>query len=77
VPSAAGAKVTVVASWPGTVLGVADALSCRGGGDADLAVQDLVVGGDEVMSGTGAVSAGTGAVSAGIVRVRGITCCLT
>ena len=56
-----------VASWPGAVLGVVDAVSCgggnRGGNDAELAEQGLVVSGGEVMS-------GTGAVGAGIVRVR-------
>ena len=57
-----------MASWPSAVLGVVDAVSCgggnRGGNDAELAVQGLVVSGGEVMS-------GTGAVGAGIVRVRG------
>src|SRR6266480_4829985 len=42
-----------VASWPGAVLGVVDAVSCGGGdrvgGDAELAVQGLVVGGGAVM----------------------------
>src|SRR5260370_23096180 len=43
-----------VASGPGAVLGVADAVSCgggnRGGSDAGLAVQGLVVSGGAVMS---------------------------
>jgi hypothetical protein len=41
-----------VASWPGAVLGVVDAVSCgsgnRGGSDAELAVQDLGVSGGAV-----------------------------
>jgi len=40
------------ASWPGAVLGVVDAISCgggnRGGSDAALAVQGLVVSGGAV-----------------------------
>ena len=59
-----------MASWPSAVLGVVDAVSCgggnRGGNEAELAVQGLVVSGGEVMSGTGAV-----AVGAGIVRGAG------
>src|SRR6476469_6727056 len=42
-----------VASWPGAVLGVVDAVSCGGGdrvgGNAELSVQGLVVGGGAVM----------------------------
>jgi hypothetical protein len=53
-------------AWPGAVLGVVDAVSCRGASDAELAVLGLVVSGGEVMSGTGAV-----AVGAGIVRGAG------
>jgi hypothetical protein len=53
VPSATGARVTGVASWPGAVLGVVDAVLCgggdRGGGDAELAVQGLVVSGGAVV----------------------------
>jgi hypothetical protein len=41
-----------VASWPGAVLGVVDAVSCgsgnRGGSDAELAVQGLGVSGGAV-----------------------------
>ncbi len=43
-----------MASWPGAVLGVVDAVSCsgdRGGSDADLAVQGLVFSGGAVAFG--------------------------
>jgi hypothetical protein len=67
-PPAAGAKVAgwppgrapVWAPWMLSPCGGGN----RGGNDAELAVQGLVVSGGEVMS-------GTGAVRAGIVRVRG------
>ena len=42
-----------MAFWPGAVLGVVDAVSYdgnRGGSDAELAVQGLVVSGGAVMS---------------------------
>jgi hypothetical protein len=52
VPPPAGAGGGV-ASWPGAVLGVVDAVSCgsgdRGRSDAELAVQGLVVSGGAVM----------------------------
>jgi hypothetical protein len=48
-----------VASRPGAVLGVVDAVSCggnRGGSDAELAVQGLVVSGGAVASDAGAAA---------------------
>src|SRR6476661_4638265 len=48
-----GGKGGGVASWPDAVLGGMEAVSCGGGGrvggDAELAVQGLVVGGGAVM----------------------------